>query len=447
MNKTLSIFGLGKLGSSMLACFASKGWKVIGVDPNKNFVEKVSRGVSPIEEPQVAELMSEYKNQITATTDPSIAIERSSATFIVVPTPSMESGKFSTQYVQNALESIAKCLRGKESYHLIVITSTVLPGDTARLVGVVEKISGKKLNEDFGLCYNPDFIALGKVVWDFLNPDMILIGQSDDRAGEAVEAIHKALVENKPDIYRMNWWNAELAKISLNSYCTMKITFANVIGEICENMPGGDACKVLRAIGSDSRVGHKYLRPGLAFSGPCFPRDCRAFCQSARDYGVHHCLGEKVDSINDYHKTDRICNLLMQYLDERDSRQLAILGLSYKENTPVIEESVSISSIRALTDLGVIITVYDPSAMDNAKEALKGIKGVSFADTLYSCLNEKSVCFIATPWPMFKMLTAEQIKAHMTKDPIILDAWGVLSLPADCGITVRKIGKNLNVVD
>jgi UDPglucose 6-dehydrogenase len=445
-NNTLSVFGLGKLGSSMLASFASKGWNVIGVDVNQSFVDKVNQGISPIEEPQVPEFMQKYRERISATTDFLFAVKNSYASFIVVPTPSMENGLFSTEYVQKAIEAIATALHEKSSYHLIIITSTVLPGDTEKMAQIAEQFSGKKLNEGFGLCYNPDFIALGKVVQDFLNPDMILIGQSDPGAGGLVEAIHRRLVDNKPDVYRMSWHNAELAKISLNSYLTMKITFANIVAEICENMPTGDAKIVLDAIGSDTRVGHKYFRPGLAFCGPCLPRDCRAFCQSAKVFGVDRCIGKTIDEINNYHKTERICNLLMQFLDEKGSKHLAILGLSYKEDTPVIEESVSIAVMKYLVNMGIKVTVYDPVAMGNAQKEFIGVKDVFFADSMYSCLNEKSVCFIATPWPLFKTFTAEQIKAHMGQDPIILDAWSILSLPINCGIRVRKIGKNLNVV-
>lgn len=253
----------------MLVSFAHMGWNAIGVDINEDYVEKINHGISPIEEPLVQEYLTENADRISATVDADYAVKSSSVSFVVVPTPSMNNGKFFIQFVQKALEEIAKALRSKEDYHLIVITSTILPGDMARLARTVEEVSEKRLNIDYGLCYNPDFIALGKVVHDFLHPDMVLIGQSDRKAGDILEGIHRGIAENTPPIYKMSWENAELAKISLNSYCTMKITFANVIGEICENMPGGDADAVLRAIGSDTRIGHRYLKPGLAWAGPC----------------------------------------------------------------------------------------------------------------------------------------------------------------------------------
>ena len=575
LSNTLSVFGLGKLGSSMLVSFAHQGWNVIGVDINEDNVEKINKGITPIEEPLVQEYLTKNADKISATIDAEYAVKNSSTSFIVVPTPSMDNGKFSTRYVQNALENIAKALKTKEEYHLIVITSTILPGDTARLKKVIEKISGKVLNVDFGLCYNPDFIALGKVVHDFLNPDMVLIGESDRRAGEVLEGIHRVLVDNMPPIYRMSWENAELAKISLNSYCTMKITFANVIGEICENMPGGDAERVLRAIGSDARIGHKYFKPGLGWSGPCvkpetliqtdqglkridslkigdmvythegryksitqiytrsyqgpmikiismgyeskpiittpehpiwavkrkgtnefipackiersdyilmpaikgnigyivmdvteesyngqvynleieednsyvlewgtvhncFPRDNRAFSGVARDYGVTHTLSETNDAINNYHSATRISMYVKNLLIKSDVLKIAVLGLSYKEDTPVIEESVSVKVIKDLVRHGVEVTVYDPLAMDNARKELP--EGVIYADSMQSCIKGQSVCFVATPHPVFKTLSSDDIKANMKENPVILDAWNLFS-DVD-GITIRKIGKN-----
>ena len=438
-SNTLSVFGLGKLGSSMLVSFAHQGWNVIGVDINENIVEKINQGVSPIEEPLVQEYLTENTDRISATVDVDYAVKSSFASFIVVPTPSMSDGKFSTQYVQKALEDIATALRSKEDYHLIVITSTVLPGDTARLARIVEETSEKKLNVDFGLCYNPDFIALGKVVHDFLYPDMVLIGQSDRRAGDILEGIHRILADSAPPIYKMSWENAELAKISLNSYCTMKITFANVIGEICETMPGGDAEAVLRAIGSDARIGHKYFKPGLAWSGPCFPRDNSAFSRVARDYGVVNTLSETNDAINHYHRSVRILNYIKKFIRRNGASKIAVLGLSYKEDTPVIEESVSIRVVKGLIGQGVEVTVYDPLAMDNAKKELP--ERVIYADSMQSCIRGQTICFVATPHPVFKTLSPTDIIHSMGVDPVILDAWNIFPASIE-GVSVKKIGKN-----
>jgi UDPglucose 6-dehydrogenase len=265
----ISVIGLGKLGSSMLACFAHKGWDVIGVDVLQSSVNSINNGHSPIYEPGVEELINTNSSRIKATQDIVQATLDSSASFIIVPTPSRKNGSFTIEFVEKAIRSIGLALKNKDSYHLVIVTSTVMPGDTERMKDILEDVSGKTCGEHFGVCYNPDFIALGKVVHDFLNPDMILIGESDIKAGDILSKIHEKLIDNDPSIHRMSFHNAELAKIGLNSYCVMKICFANIIGEICERMPTGDAEKVLDAIGADTRVGKKYFKPGLAAAGPC----------------------------------------------------------------------------------------------------------------------------------------------------------------------------------
>lgn len=437
----ISVIGLGKLGSTMLACFAHKKWEVIGVDINQSFVDTINKGHSPIYEPHVEELISINEKRIEATSEIEFAVLHSDISFVIVPTPSVEDGSFSTEYVEVAALDIARALKKKDSYHVIVITSTVLPGDTACIADMIAEESGKKLGEDFGVCYNPDFIALGKIVKDFLNPDMILIGQSDDKAGAFVEEIHRKLVDNDPPIYRMGFHNAELSKISLNAYCTLKITFANTIAEICESMPGGDSDVVLQAVGSDSRVGQKYFKGGLGFAGPCFPRDNRALSHTAKGYGVTEIFSDVTDEINEYHKTERITNLLIKYLKEKNTTGVAVLGLSYKEDTPVVEESVALSVIKALLKKGIEVSAYDPAAMDNAIDELSPCEEgcVKMLSSEYECVKGKSVCFIATPWSQFKGLDIQKLVDLMDDDPVILDAWGVL--PAS-GVEVKRIGKN-----
>lgn len=269
MVERISVYGLGKLGSTMLACFAHSGFQVIGMDINEQFVDKINAGESPIYEPGVDTLIAGNKGRISASTNPFQPALDTDASFIIVPTPSLPDGSFTTQYVMNAAVGIAEAIKNKDTYHLVVVTSTVMPGETEKVRKYIEAISGKKCNKDFGICYNPDFIALGRIVNDFLNPDMILIGESDELAGDLLSGIHSRVVKSDPEIHRMSLWNAELSKIALNSYCTMKITFANILGEICEKVPGGDAFKVSNAVGADSRVGKKYFRPGLGYAGPC----------------------------------------------------------------------------------------------------------------------------------------------------------------------------------
>ncbi len=441
MKKRLSVFGLGKLGCTMLACFASKGWKVIGMDINNKFVELVNNGKSPIYEPGVDELIENYKQNILATTDVNEAITNSDVSFVIVPTPSTNDGSFSTDYVDAVAAEIGSILRTKNEYHLIIITSTVLPGDMQQIKDLLERTSGKKCSEDFGLCYNPDFIALGSVVRDFLNPDMILIGESDKKAGDILEKIHRNLINNQPNIHRMNFYNAELTKIALNSYCTLKITFANTLAEICENMPGGNVDHVTDALGDDSRIGRKYLKGGLSYGGPCFPRDNRAFAKSAEKFGCETPLAVRTDQINDYHRNERIPKKLLDFMKSKQTDQISILGLTYKVGTQLVEESAAISIINALTKKGIKVKVYDPAGMDEAKQELNDLENITFSDSATECLSGTKVCLISTPWNEFKNISADDFVKLMDTEPIIVDGWKLYSFDDNSKLTYVQIGQ------
>ena len=267
---TLSIIGLGKLGSSMVAAYASKGYKIIGVDVNPEFVRLINEGKPPVQEPKLAEYLEEKKQRISATQDYREAILNSDITFIIVPTPSREDGEFSTEYAAEAGKEIGKALKDKTAYHLVVLTSTLTPGYTEKdLLPVLEEYSGKKCGVDFDLCYNPEFIALGNVIQGLLYPDFVLIGESGKKGGEILENFYNDICEKKPPIKRMSIVNAEITKISLNTYVTTKISYANMISELCEKIPGGNVDVVTDALGCDKRIGSKYLRGGLGYGGPC----------------------------------------------------------------------------------------------------------------------------------------------------------------------------------
>ena len=437
----ISVFGLGKLGCTMLACFAHKGSEVIGVDINEESVSKINNNISPIYEPGVDELIKKNSGKIKATTNVSEAVMNTSASFIIVPTPSEENGSFNTKTVESVAKAIGAALKNKPEYHLIIVTSTVLPGDTARVVKLLEETSGKKCNIDFGVCYNPDFIALGSIVRDFLNQDMVLIGESDKKAGDALCAIHKKLVDNKPSINRMSFENAELTKIALNSYCTLKITFANVLADICEKFPGGNVNAVTEALGFDTRIGHRYLKGGLSYGGPCFPRDNKAFAWTAAKLGVSYSLASKTDEVNNFHRDTRIPAKLLSILKEKKADTVAILGLTYKADTTLVEESAAISVIKSLAKENIKIFVYDPAGMTEGKKVLSDCKNVSFKENAKECIKGADLCFVASPWKEFGKITKTDFKELM-KSPVIFDAWSLFDFATEKDIDYRQIGKH-----
>lgn len=419
----LSVIGLGKLGACSAACFAAKGFEVVGVDINRDFVDAINNGKAPIYEPRLQEFLGLAQGRLKATQDYSEAIRNTDATFLIVPTPSRQDGHFSDKYLQDALKHLAAAFRDvRKPYHLFVITSTVSPGTTgANLIPLIEAVSGKKLNRDFGVCFNPELIALGSVITDFLNPDLVLIGESDKAAGDRLVGIYDKVLENKPPIARMTIISAEITKISLNSYVTMKISFANTLANLCEAIPGADIDDITGALGADRRISPYYLKGGLSFGGPCFPRDNRAFVAFAGKYGLEAGLAKTTDAVNRF-QIDHLVKKILGYLAEGPTNVVAVLGLAYKPNTPVIEESPGVKIIEELLKIkDVEIIVYDPLALE-AVRAYFG-ENILYASSVKDCLSNSSICVITTQADEFKKIRASDIRYHPTT---IIDCWRLL---------------------
>jgi len=418
----LSIIGLGKLGAPMAAVMAHKGHTVIGVDVNPAYVTAIQQGRPPVNEPGLADMIHANRERLTATLQYEEAILATEITFIIVPTPSDPDGTFTMRFVLSAAEKIGAALKKKNSWHLVVLSSTVMPGSTgSRLLPALEAASGKKCGVDFGLCYNPEFIALGSVVRDMLNPDMILIGESDQRSGELLGSLYEGVCDSNPRIQRMNFVNAELTKLSVNTFVTTKISYANMLAQVCETLPGADVDVVTTAIGCDTRIGQKYLKGALGYGGPCFPRDNVAFSALARTNGVPALLAEATDAMN-RRQVPRIADLILSRLPEGGTA--GILGLSYKPNTEVVEESQGVAIAKELLARGIKVVVFDPAAMENARPQLVG--HVTFARSAKECAGAADVLAITTPWAEFKALGAADFKPAVT----VLDCWRVLGTNA-----------------
>ena len=295
----VSIFGLGKLGAVIAGCYASRGIDVLGVDVASSCVEKCRRGIPPVQEPGIEALYETARGRLSATRDGHEAVINSDVTLIAVPTPSETDGGYSLRYVLDACAVIADALRRKDGYHLVVLKSTVLPGACdEQIVRLLENRSGRRCGQDFGFCYNPEFIALGSVIDNIFHPDLTLIGESDARAGSHLLQLYKRVLSEHPPIARMNLVNAELTKLAVNTFVTMKISFANLLAALCERLVGADIDAVTRALGRDSRIGPKYIKGGLGFGGPCFPRDNAALLSVSRRLGVSFPLAEATDQAN-----------------------------------------------------------------------------------------------------------------------------------------------------
>ena len=416
-----SIIGLGKLGSPMAAVFAHKGFQVIGLDINPAFVAALAEGRAPVDETGLQPMIDQNRERIRATTNYKTAIHESDVTFVIVPTPSGPDLFFTNKFVIEAMQNIGAALRSKSGYHLVVVTSTVMPGSTGGVIQeALEAASGRKVGPDMGLAYNPEFIALGSVVRDMLRPDMILIGESDPKAGQILEDIYKRSTDTNPEIHRMSFVNAELTKISVNTFVTTKISYANMIADMCDRLPGADADVVNAAVGADSRIGRKYLKSAIGYGGPCFPRDNKAFAALGRKLGARSDLAEATDRIND-HQLARLQGAVEA--SASPGQRVAVIGLSYKPETAVIEAAQGVMLAKILADAGYKVSIYDPLAGAAASAQLGA--SVTLAASANDAARAADVIVITTPWAEFKTLDVAAISGKTVIDP-----WRVLGSDA-----------------
>jgi UDPglucose 6-dehydrogenase len=427
----ISVVGLGKLGAPLAAILADRGHDVVGVDARTHVVDLFNQGRTAIQEPGLADLIERNRSRLRATTDTAAAIADTEATFIVVPTPSTASGAFSTRHVIEAVTDIGRGLQKKRDYHVVVVTSTIMPLATDLEVRpALEQASGRVVGDTVGLCYNPEFIALGSVISDMMHPDLVLIGESDPRAGEMLEAVHRTVVADSTQIRRMSWVNAEIAKIAVNTFVTTKISYANMLAELCERVTGGDVDAVTGAIGIDRRIGHRYLRGAVGYGGPCFPRDNAALAAAAAQVGAHADLAVATDVIN-RRQVERLAELVRRRATPTQHR-VAVLGLSYKPDTPVVEESQGVMLANRLAADGFATSVFDPAALQGAASALQ--PSVSVARSLAECLDGSDLVVVMVPWPAFREMPA-LLRTMPRRPSVVLDCWRLLDPAGLEGLT------------
>lgn len=409
----LSVFGLGKLGACMAATFAQKGFDVLGVDINAEVVGKINAGEAPVDEPLLAETMAAGRSRLRASTKAKDAVE-TDASFFIVPSPSLPDGSFSNEFLMRGLQPLAKAVHdaGKKN-HLFIISSTTTPGSCRQVfVPMLEQQIGGVCGKDFGFCYNPEFIALGNVVRGLLEPDMVLIGQSDPANGERLEALYKKYNANRPYIARMSLTSAELTKISVNSYITAKISFTNQLRMIAEEFPDTDIEAMLDAIGADSRIGRKYLRAGLSYGGPCFPRDNRLVSYAAKQVGLAAPLAEATDAVNELAK-NRLAQQTLACV--KTGETVAVLGMSYRPDTYITEESAGLHIAQVLKRHGCRVVVHDYAANPQKSPSLLEFEFLSDPAKLG---NDVKAVLICCPWDGYK-------KIPLPRSAKVFDPWGV----------------------
>jgi UDPglucose 6-dehydrogenase len=426
--KTISVFGLGYVGLTTAACLASRGFKVICYDVDEAKVDAVNSGRAPFFEPKLDELLRRAVNEgnLRAVKDPKIAILNSEVTFITVGTPSGDDGSIDLTYVESASRMIGEALRLKSAWHLVVVKSTVLPTTTENVVKrIIEKASGRRCGEEFGLCVNPEFLREGNAVEDTFKPDRIIIGEVDKRSGDHLEEIYREFYGDElPLIIRTTPVNAEMIKYANNAFLAMKVSFINMIANLCQKIPGADVEIVARGIGLDKRIGPLFLKAGVGWGGSCLRKDLEALLNYALKNGVDLPLIEatlKVNRAQPY----RLIELARELIGGFNGRRISVLGLAFKPGTDDMRDAVSVKIVRKLLEEGAKVVVYDPKAMDNAKKIFG--ENVEYANSVKECLKNSECALIITEWNEFRELKPEDF-IKLMKAPAVIDGRRIYDL-------------------
>jgi UDPglucose 6-dehydrogenase len=406
----VSFIGLGKLGLPLACCLAKSGNKILGVDKNEYILEKLNNQELPFYEPGLSDIFP-HENFIGFTDSYARAVEETEASIILVNTQLGDSG-YSAEFVESALTDLSVNLkRSKKDYHLIVLSSTVLPGTINKLIHLVEKISGRKYGRGFGFSYVPDFVKLGNVIKDFLNPEFFLIGSNNSRDISQTQTIWSKFHTNNPPKKILSLEEAEIAKVALNAFIVNKITFANFLGQLCDGIDNVNVHNITETIGLDKRISPYFFGYGTPYGGTCFPRDTSAFIKFAENRGKEAKHLKFADEVNESLHEDllRKCS---------GYKNVGILGVSFKPASPVTIGSPSVKLIEKLINQGVGVFVYDelPQTYDNLNGLLDF---VIKCDSAQQCVDKSDVIIIMHPNRAFASLD--------TSNKVFIDFWGVLS--------------------
>jgi len=423
----VSIFGLGYVGLSHAVAYALRGIKVVGFDVDKRKIELVRKGVSPIKEPDVVKhLESLVKDgKIRVTENYRDAVLSTDISFVCVNTPSLQDGSADLSQVRSAISMIGEVLRDREGFHLVVVNSTVPPSTTGNVVKpLLEDVSGRRVGEDVGLCFMPEFLREGSAVQDILSPWRIVIGEVDKKGGDVLYRFLLDVYRDKlPPLIRTAPVNAELIKYASNAFLAMRVSFINTIARLCELLPGANVDVVAYGMGLDPRIGTQYLRAGPGFGGICLPKDLRALIRTSEKVGYDPVLLKAIYKVNE-EQMRHVVELVEGVLGDLMNKDVAVLGLAFKAGIDDVRESPAIRIVSYLVGRGARVKVYDPLAMENAKNVL-GNK-VVYASSMYECIKDCDAVIIVTDWSEFKRLTFEDLKKYARK-PIIIDTKRILA--------------------
>jgi len=405
----ICVIGLGYVGLCQAVGLAKIGYDIIGVEINKENVDKINKKIPTIFEDGLKEILDEtVPTRFTATTDMDQAIRDSDATFICVGTPSKKEGSMSLAQLEHVAQQIGPEIKKKKSKYYVVVKSTVVPGTCENVVlPILEKASGKKLGTGFGLAMNPEFLKEGTALEDFFNPDRVIIGSSDEDSRRFLKELYRSF---KCPFLETSFSEAEMIKYGSNALLATKISFINELGNICKRH-GINTNKVAEGMGLDRRIGPHFLRSGIGFGGSCFPKDVNALIYKATESGYNPRLLRSVLEVN----RDQPLKLL-ELLEGRGLRgkKIGVLGLTFKAGTDDIRESPALNTIKELLMEESILYIYDPKAMDKVKKIFPHL---SYVKSGQEAIDASEIVLILTEWPEFRDLDY--------KDKLVIDGKNV----------------------
>ncbi|MBK8954385.1 MAG: UDP-glucose/GDP-mannose dehydrogenase family protein [Saprospiraceae bacterium] len=431
----ISIVGTGYVGLVTGTCFAETGNQVLCLDINVHKIERLSSGEIPIFEPGLDVLFERNvkEERLQFTTDLDKAVEFAEIIFLALPTPPDEDGSADLSYVLNAAREISKRIK---KYTVIVNKSTV-PVGTAELV---HEIMSEHLNIDlFDVVSNPEFLREGVAVEDFMKPDRVVIGSRSEKAKQRLEELYEPFVRQGNPIYTMDLRSAELTKYAANAYLAMRISFMNELANLCDKT-GANVDLVRKGIGSDNRIGKRFLFPGVGYGGSCFPKDVKALFKTAQDHHYRFRILDAVMQVNELQKK-LLSDKIKVYFDANLSgKTMAVWGLAFKPNTDDIREAPSIEIMNDLLQQGVQLRVYDPEAMENIK-AIYGNQ-LYFAKDMYDALVGADALILITEWNVFRSPDFDEMKTRM-KQAIVFDGRNVFehNRMNEMGFSYTSIGR------
>lgn len=406
----ISVIGTGYVGLVTGTCLAETGNEVVCVDIDEDKVKRMQEGEVPIYEPHLDVLFERNINakRLTFTTSLQEGLNHGDIIFLALPTPEDEDGSADLKYVLGVADEIGQLIK---SYKVIVDKSTVPVGTSER---VYETIA-KNARCDFDVVSNPEFLREGFAVDDFLKPERIVVGSSSERATEMMQKLYKPFVRSGNPVIIMDEKSAELTKYAANSFLATKITFMNEIANFCE-MVGADVDKVRIGMGTDSRIGKRFLFPGIGYGGSCFPKDVKALHKSGKDSGYDFKILDAVIEVNQKQKTILIPKIRKYFKDDLNGKKIGIWGLAFKPETDDIREAPALDIIDELLKLGAKITAFDPEAMDNVKRKLGN--AIDFAESMYEALDGAEALVICTEWGVFRNPNFSLIKDKLENQAI-----------------------------